>query len=201
MAKHVYPKSAKELTSLFARYDVDEWMAPAAGSTGWALLRRISTRDPLPSLRLCADFRADGRETVGVSCADDHEIESLIWLALDTTDAPPDVSTWAADDWKPYDTACRDYAVAVIGAKRTDVVVTAETRPDEAPLRGTRFFDCRAYSQNETAAFPGGVIRRGLHPHPLHHHLSRPVQERAGPGRPKWWPWARSTPRRVRAAA
>lgn len=197
MAKHVYPKSAKRLASLFERYDVDEWMAPAAGSTGWVLpdadgfaagatdllcvhipnaavhgttagdLRRISTRDPLPSLRLCADFRADGRGAVGVSCADDHEIESLIWLALDTTDAPPDVSSWTADDWKPYDTACRDFAVAVIGAKRTDIVVTADTRPDEAPLQGTRFFNCRAYSQNETAAFPGGVILTGAGSAPI----------------------------------
>ena len=197
MAKQVYPKSAKRLASLFDRYDVDEWMAPAAGSTGWVLpdadafaagatdllcvhipdaavhgttagdLRRISTRDALPRLRLCADFRADGQGTEGVSCDDDHEIESLIWLSLDTTGAPADVRSWSAEDWKSYDEACRAFAVAVIGAKRSDVVVTADTRPDEAPERGTRFFNCRAYSQNETAAFPGGVIVTGAGSAPI----------------------------------
>ena len=146
---NLYPKIAKQMSNLLFTNDVTEWVPPAAGRTGWVLpdqasfdagatdllcifepnasitkssagdLRRISTKDPLATLRLCFDFSADNSRADYVSCAKAHDEESLIWISQDVSDRPADVSTWTDEDWAPYDEACVEFGKAVIGARRS----------------------------------------------------------------------------------
>lgn len=184
--------TAKRLAALFTQRDVTDWMPPAAGQMGWVMpdpesfaagatdllcvhiankaihgtsagdLRGISTNATLPDQRLCGRFRADGLGSDGVQCDRVHDIESLLWVGLDVTGKPADPQTWTADDWTDLDDACEQFATAVIGARRTDIVVNADTDPTQDPIDGTRFFNCRAFPKVETKAFPANVILTAL---------------------------------------
>ena len=184
--------TAKRLAALFAQHKVSDWMPPAGGQMGWVMpdpdsfaagatdvlcvhitnraihgttagdLRDISTNATLPDQRLCGRFRADGLGSDGVGCDTVHDIESLLWVGLDVTGKPADAQTWTATDWADLDATCAQFATAVIGAHRSDIVVNADTDPTQAPIDGNRFFNCRAYPKVETQAFPANVILTAL---------------------------------------
>ncbi len=185
-------KTAKQLAALFSEHDVTDWMPPAPGQMGWVMpdpdsfaagatdllcvhianqairgtsagdLRDISTNATLPDQRLCGRFRADDLGSDGVACDKVHDIESLLWVGLDVTGKPADPQTWTDDDWTDLDDACEQFAAAVIGARRTDIVVNADTDPVQDPINGTRFFNCRAFPKAETKAFPANVVLTAL---------------------------------------
>jgi len=183
--------TAKRLGALFDEYRVTDWMAPAAGSMGWVLpdaasydagakellcvhvtddavtgsragdVRDVATRKPLPTMRICQDFLAGNTRVVGVPCDGVHDVESLIWVSQDVTGKPAAVAAWTSADWKSLDDACRRFAVAVIGAKRADVIVNADTDPSVPADRNTRFVNCRAYPADETDAWAAGTVVTG----------------------------------------
>jgi len=123
-------------------------------------IRKISTRDPLSTLRLCFDFKADGGGTQYQSCDKVHDGESLLWVSLPVTGLPADPSTWSDAQWAPFDSACAAYGEAVIGAKRTDLKINSDTGTS-APANGRRLFNCRAYPLKDTDAIPAGAILAG----------------------------------------
>ena len=122
---------------------------------------KISTRDPLATLRICFDFKADNSGTQYQPCDKVHDGESLIWVNLPITTQGPDVNTWTDADWAPFDAACAAYGEAVIGAKRPELKITADTSPTTKPVNGKRLFNCRAYPVKETEVIPAGAILAG----------------------------------------
>jgi hypothetical protein len=191
-ARNLYPKAAAALSKLFLQHDVDEWMVPAAGRLGWVLpdeesfsagatallcifepdpsvtgtsagdVRKISTDDPLATLRLCYDFLPDNSGADTKRCDKVHDAESLIWLGLPLNGQPDDVTTWSDANWAPFDEVCADFADVVVGATRADLRVRADTDPTTRATNGRRFFNCRVYPESETAAFPAGVTATAL---------------------------------------
>ncbi len=61
-----------------------------------------------------------------------------------------------------FDEVCAEFAAVLVGAKRTDLLYRADTDAALAPVDGKRLFNCRTYPEDETAAFPAGVIATGL---------------------------------------
>lgn len=195
--KHLYPKAKDRLRELFTQYDVDSWMPPASGVLGWLVpdpdsyalgatdvlcvhvpdplltestagdLRRISTRAPMPSMRLCADLGADGGRATFVRCDRQHDIETLLRVQLDVEGKPAEVLKWTDGDWGSIDEACQDLAIAVIGVKRNQILINADTDPSQPAVDGRRTIDCRAVPFDEAKAFAAGTVVTGVGSRPI----------------------------------
>ncbi|MBM3658790.1 MAG: hypothetical protein FJW95_04715 [Actinobacteria bacterium] len=195
--KHLYPESADVLRELFETYEITRWMPPAAGQLGWLVpdadsfalgatdvvcvhvtdpeitgstagdLRRISTRAPLATMRLCANLGGDGGRAAFATCDRPHDIQTLLRVTLDVRDKPDDVLQWTDDDWRSIDVACQDLATAVIGAKRNSILINADTDPDQPAVDGTRLVDCRAVPFDEAKAFAAGTVVTGAGQRPI----------------------------------
>ena len=129
-----------------------------SGSTAGDI-RKISTRDPLATLRLCSDFNDTGSEYQ--RCDKVHDIESLIWVKLPLSGQPADPNTWQDADWAPFDAVCAEFGAAVVGARRADFKFNSDTDPAGSVFDGSRMFNCRAYPKSDTAAIPANVILAG----------------------------------------
>lgn len=194
---HLYPKAKDRLRELFTQYDIETWMPPATGTLGWLVpdadsyalgatdvlcvhltdplitqstagdLRRISTRAPMASMRLCADLGVDGARATFIRCDRQHDIETLLRVALDVKGKPAEVLEWTDGDWGSIDEACQDLAIAVIGVKRNQLLINADTDPAQPVVDGRRTIDCRAVPFDEAKAFGAGTVVTGAGNRPI----------------------------------
>ena len=188
--KNVYPKQAAKLAPLFDKNGVTDWTVPAPGRMSWALpdaasydagtkallcvfepsaagigttagdIRTISTPTPVAT-RLCFDFDAANTGTVHQSCAQTHDVESMLYIELPLSGQPTNPNAWRAADWAPFDAVCAQFAAAVVGAKRADFKFDSDTDPTRASSNGKRTFSCRAYPVKATTAIAANEVLAG----------------------------------------
>jgi len=184
-AASVYPKIAKKLQALLGAHDVTDWVLPAAGRMGWVLpdqaafdagakdlvcifepvasatssgegdILRLSTKDPLATLRVCRDFSADNSHTNNVSCQGAHDQELLFRISQDVTGHPASVEDWTDADWAPYDKTCVELGKALVGSARADLIVRSDADGTQPVSQGRRPIDCVAYPTKKTQKLPG----------------------------------------------
>ncbi|MFA5885457.1 MAG: hypothetical protein WDA60_16520 [Acidimicrobiia bacterium] len=150
-----FDAGAKALLCVFEP-DADIGSGRTAGD-----IRKISTRDPLATLRLCFDFNAENTGQDFQPCDKVHDGERLIFFPMSVSGKPADVTAWQDADWAPYDAVCAEFAAVLVGAKRADFKVRADTNAPDPIVDGTRFFNCQTYPTKKTAAIPAGVIMTG----------------------------------------
>jgi hypothetical protein len=184
----VYPKAARKLAAQMRTSDVRGWVPPAPGNMGWVLpeaasfdagnkdllcifhvardavnttpgdVRKLATRAALGGFRICFDFNADNAGTGAASCANVHDVESLIWVELPAAGHPDKVADWTDEDYSTFDTTCGRLGEALVGASRPDLKLRAFTGETPISERGTRLFDCTAYPTVDTQRLPAGSI-------------------------------------------
>jgi hypothetical protein len=183
----VYPKVAKKLQRLIAEHDIPGWAPPAPGNTGWVLpepasfeagtkdllcifhvaqdpvnktpgdVRKLATKAALGGFRICFDFDADD-VMQAASCADVHDVESLLWVELPVAGHPDSVNDWTDADYETFDSTCRALGQALVGSTQRQLRIRADTGATPPSPRGTRLFDCTAYPADEHLRLPPGSI-------------------------------------------
>jgi hypothetical protein len=187
-AAFVYPKQAKKLAALMREHDVPGWAPPVPGNTGWVLpepasfaagnkdllcifhvaadtanhtpadLRKLATHAALGGTRICFDFNAANTGTQAASCADVHDVESLIWIEQPVAGHPDSIADWTEADYSDFDATCQDFGAALVGAKRKDLKMRADTNDTPVSDHGTRLFDCTVYPTADNLRLPAGSI-------------------------------------------
>ncbi len=184
---NVYRRLGAKLLELMLSKDVTEFIPSSLGRMGWVLpdaasfaagstdlicifeptkgttattsdIRQLESRQTLPKLRICRDFRADNSGAEFKSCARPHDMESLIYVSQIVTGTPEKFTDWTAGDYAPFDATCLEFAKVLIGADRADLLIRAEIIAGAVVTFGRLTFDCIAYTRNDKLQLPAGTL-------------------------------------------
>jgi hypothetical protein len=181
-APTIYPKGGAAVAAALAPVKA-KYIIPGMGRFGWVLpddaswnagardflctfepdpgreganrsdIRALETSSPLLGLRYCSD--GDGEE---IPCSKPHDVQGLLFFAVDTTGLPRPVTNWSDVEYAPFDRACQQIAAALTKADLSGVTVRANADPAGVDPDGFQQITCVAFMTDETMLLPGGTI-------------------------------------------
>lgn len=131
-------------------------------------VRQLETTAAMPNFRTCSSSKAGETQEVlvrvPISCDEPHVQETVVYLGLDVTGQPKNVTDWRDKNWVKFDKACASIADILIGGTNPEFKIQANTNP-AAPLyklaraskTTARLFSCDVRGLEPGAMLPAGT--------------------------------------------